>query len=291
MVFDVFAILFCLYLRYRKKKKESQPPPNDEFDDISDTQEDERYVGYEEKPPAKLENGIPPTTLIASGPTRASFKKTRNSKVAPEDAKKKTPQVLRKPQLPKHDKSNPDRIPKPKPLPKGAYKNNKGFGPKVYGPEPIRFKNETLPFVPLETSDPPPSTLQRQAVDELREEKIADVEKLLKDGGIISGSNDNRRSTADEDQISIDHLTNPVFDDKLVMMDYDAHADRKPITKLEDTQETLKGRINLPKGQDRTVGFETEGEKLLSEESRRHLKTTMSAYSPTLGNQQRQSKV
>ena len=245
---------------------------------------------YEEKPLEKLENGIPPATIIPEGPTRSSVKKTRNSKVSPEDRKKKTPQIPRKPPVPKPDKSNLDIIPKPKPLPKGVYRNTKPFGPKVYGPEPIRFKNEAVPFVPLETSEPPPNTLQQQAVDELREEKVADVEKLLKDRGANSGSNDRGKSTVDEDQISIDHLTNPVFetDDKLVMMDYDAHEERKPITKLEDTQETLKGRINLPKAPEKTtVGIENEGEKILSEEARKHLKTTMSAYSPTLGNAQR----
>ena len=247
----------------------------------------------EEKPLEKMENGIPPSTLITSGPNRASFKKQRNSKVAPEDANKKTPQMPpKKPPVPKLDKSaagnnNKGGVPKPKPLPKGAYKNTKPFGPKVYGPEPIRFKNESIPFVPLETSEPPPSTLQQQIADELKDEKIADVDKLLREGGYTSETSDrkNIKKPTEEDLISIDHLTNPVFnmDEKVVMMDYDAH-NRKPITKLEDTQDAFKGRIQLPKGPEKSVVIESEGEqRQMSDEARKHMKTTMSAYSPTLG--------
>ena len=243
----------------------------------------------DEKPLEKMENGIPPSSLITSGPMRASFKKQRNSKVAPEDANKKMAQMQpKKPPVPKLDKSGVNiskgGVPKPKPLPKGAYKNTKPFGPKVYGPEPIKFKNETIPFVPLETSEPPPSTLQQQIADELKEEKVADVDKLLKEGGYTSETSDrkNTKKPIEEDLISIDHLTNPVFnmDEKVVMMDYDAH-NRKPITKLEDTEDTFKGRIQLPKGPEKSMVSESEGEQRnMSEEARKHMKTTMSAYSP-----------
>ena len=194
----------------------------------------------------------------------------------------------KKPPVPKQDKSAvKGGIPKPKPLPKGAYKNTKPFGPKVYGPEPIRFKNETIPFVPLETSDPPPSTLQQQIADEMKEEKVADVDKLLKEGGYTSETNDHKKpkKPVEEDLISIDHLTNPVFgtDDKVVIMDYDAH-NRKPITTLEDTQDAFKGRIPLPKGPEKSGGNESEGEqRLMSEEARKHMQTTMSAYSTNVG--------
>lgn len=283
--YEIRFILFVIFI--------FKQPPKPEFDDIGEAIDEEKYLATEseEKTLEKLENGFLPSNMMSNGHIRASLKKQRNSKVSPEDANKKTPQLPRKPPVPKLDKSALKGIPKPKPLPKGAYKNNKPFGSKVYGPEPIRFKNETIPFVPLETSDPPPSTLQQQATDELKgEEKIADVEKLLKDANVTSEGNDNKNNKKpDEDQISIDHLTNPVFetDDKLVIMDYDAHT-RKPITKLEDTEEAFRGRILLPKGPEKSGLHESDGEqKTLSEEARKHMKTTMSAYSPMLGNANR----
>ena len=255
------------------------------FDDIPDSTEDEKFERYEryekcpeyeEKQFDKMENGIPPTALGTSGPARASFKKSRNAKVAPEDAHKKT--VPRKPPVPRFERSK--GIPKPKPLPKGAYRNTTSYGPKVYGPEPIRFKNETVPFVPLVTSHPPPSTTQPPTTEEPKEEKIADVEKLLKDEGFTSGSNGRGKSTADEDQISIDHLTNPVFGtgDKLIMMDYDVHTGQKS----NEPEDMFKGRINVPKAPEKS-GQESEGERFMSEEAKKHLKSSMTAYLPTLG--------
>ena len=239
-----------------------------------------------------MENGIPPATMIHAGQGRASFKKSRNAKVAPEDANKKNAQnaqnaqnAPRKPPVPRFDKANSKGIPKPKPLPKGTYKNTTGYGPKVYGPEPIRFRNETIPFVALETSHPPPSTQQPPVLDDFREEKVADVERLLRDEGFTSGSNGRGKSTADEDQISIDHLTNPVFPEsheRPILMDYDAHTGQKP----NDSDDIFKGRLTVPpvpKGQEKSPQEITEGERFLSDEARKHLKVSMTAYSPVLG--------
>lgn len=238
--------------------------------------------GYEEKFLEKRENGILPSNMLSTGQT--FLKKQRNSKVSPEDALEK-PQIPRKPI--NLGKSAQKSIPKPKPLSRSAYINNVPFVPKVYGPEPFQFLNETIPFVPLETSEPPPSTLQQQTVDELKAEKTENLDN------VSEGNGNEESEQSDEDQISVDHLTNHIFetDDKMVITDNDTQ-DRMSISKFEDRQDSFMGRINFPVEPAKSGGNESEkGQKLVPKKARKQMKTTRSAYAPMHGNKKRVIKV
>ena len=90
-------------------------------------------------------------------------------------------------------------------------------------------------------------------MDEFADEKIAEMERYLKDDfGTPSSSDANRRSTADEEKVSIEHVTSSRLPtgDKMVLMDFDdAQVDDLPTARLEEPstsgRDAGKDRLNL----------------------------------------------
>ena len=174
--------------------------------------------------------GIPPLNFAHLGPGRSSFRKPENMQqvALEEDANKQIPQIPRK-----QKKSMLHRIPKPKPLRKLK--------------RPKFFTSDT-PMAP----HPTPRTIPNSVMDEFADEKIAEMEKYLKDDfGTPSSSDANRRSTADEEKVSIEQVPTSRLPtgDKMVLMDFDdAQAGDLPTTRLEEP--STSGRDT---GKDRQV--------------------------------------
>ena len=199
------------------------------FDDLDDQNTEGKHPSRGGPPGDKTATGIPPLNFAHLGPGRSSFRKPENTQVASEEESKQIPQLPRKPK-----KSVLHRIPKPKPLRKLK--------------RPKFFTSDT-PMAP----NPTPRTIPNSVMDEFADEKIAEMERYLKDDfGTPSSSDVNRRSTADEEKVSIEQVPTSRLPtgDKLVLMDFDdAQAGDLPTARLEEPStsggESRKDRHNL----------------------------------------------
>lgn len=87
----------------------------------------------------------------------------------------------------------------------------------------------------------PHPTPRLGGMDEFADEKIAEMERYLKDDfGSPSSSDANRRSTADEEKVSIDHVTSSrlMTGDKMVLMDFEGQGDELLTARLEEPPRT-----------------------------------------------------
>lgn len=207
-------------------------PPNLYFDDLDEPKSGQTLPVHDVTPVEAPIAGVAPVSYMADGPARSSFRQAQNIKAASEATAPKTiPQIPKLPQASKDKKSLLNRIPKPKPLMRGLRGRSKR--PKFYGPDAPIGLHAT------------PRTFQSSATDEFADVKIAEMERYLKDGddfGTPSSSDFNRRSTADEEKVSIEHLPSSRLPtaDKMVLMDFDGQ-DEIPATKLEEPPRSYSG--------------------------------------------------
>ena len=201
--------------------------------------DDNKHLMKEVTPVERVETSIPPMRHVELGPPRASFKKPRDVKIESETEPPKIPHIPKNLTHLKREKSDFDVIPRPKPIQKGLRVLRRSKRGKSRGPEQHHLKKEKLGFNH--------STPRFKNADEFKDDTIADLENLLKDDTILTpGSSDhNRRSTADEEKVSIDPINSSRMEagDKMVLMDCD---DEIPSVKPNIAPMSIKGGLSVP---------------------------------------------
>lgn len=141
------------------------------------------------------------------------------------------------------------------------------------------YEDERFPFEPPYTIQRNGNLLNATQMQETDFDSFLQREFQSQD----NGEDPNQKPITEEDQISVDYVTNPVLEEKFNLKNHRARKNKRPMTKIEDASVLFKGRMSLPKGPD---GIKPkEGEPLYTEEARRYLKESMETYSPINPNQ------
>ncbi|XP_053397800.1 neurogenic locus notch homolog protein 1-like isoform X1 [Mercenaria mercenaria] len=287
---DVFILAFCVYMRYFQKP----PKPAREFDDLSKKGDNKYPDVLDEEEGA----GVPPAAFLHASKEHKEKKererqerRNKPAKVAPETKR----EILRMDAHPPPRKGPNVRVEKKpylgfeKPNFLKHWQNRRNREPKVEKDsarddmDTDRSKGfEEVQFTSIEKSQPPPSTVQQQAMKELREDTTHHLDDFLKDGGYGTANSDdshNKIVDVDDDQLSLDDLTPP----EQFQEPNRSLTPKEPKRTAEEFDKKFYGRIPLPSVTDTNVNVDKETvEKPYTDKERRHLKNTVNTYSPVL---------